>query len=134
MPKEIFLPKKINANQIIDADVGNSKIVKKIAVFKPLNARHDNAFGTGQYEVFKKINELEEYEVTFFLANKDEYFAGVNNNYIKANKIITFIARIYKVLFRKSFVRLPYYDNLNFNNYDIVVTEGIHLLKDFLSL
>ena len=29
MPKEIFLPKKINANQIIDADVGNSKIVKK---------------------------------------------------------------------------------------------------------
>jgi len=100
--------------------------VKKIAVFKPINARHDNAFGTGEYEVFKSINELEEYDVTFFLANKDQYFEGVNNKYIKANKIITFIARIYKVLFRKSFVRLPYYDNLNFNNYDIVVTEGIH--------
>ena len=100
--------------------------VKKIAVFKPINARHDNAFGTGEYEVFKSINELEEYEVTFFLSDKDEYFAGVNNNYIKANGIITFIARIYRVLFRKSFVRLPYYNNLNFNNYDIVVTEGIH--------
>ena len=100
--------------------------VKKIAVFKPINARHDNVFGTGEYEVFKSINELKEYEVTFFLADKDEYFVVVNNKYIKENRIITFIARIYRILFRKSFVRLPYYNNLNFNNYDIVVTEGIH--------
>jgi len=35
--------------------------VKKIAVFKPINAQVDNVFGTGQYEVFKSINELKEY-------------------------------------------------------------------------
>ena len=126
MPKEIFLPKKINANQIIDADVGNSKIVKKIAVFMPFNARHNNAFGTGQYEIFKSINESKKYDVTFFLDNKDVYFSGVQNKYIKENKIISFIARIYNKLFGLSFLRFPYYGNLNFNNYDIVVTEGIH--------
>ena len=61
--------------------------VKKIAVFKPINARHDNAFGTGEYEVFKSINELEEYEVTFFLSDKNIYFTGVNNEYIKENNL-----------------------------------------------
>jgi len=126
MPKEIFLPKKINANQIIDADVGNRKIVKKIAVFMPENTRHNNAFGTGQYEIFKSINESKKYDVTFFLDNKDVYFSGVQNKYIKENKIISFIARIYRKLFGLSFLRFPYYGNLNFNNYDIVVTEGIH--------
>ena len=100
--------------------------VKKIAVFKPINSRRDNAFVTGQYEIFKKINELEKYEVTFFLADKNQYFEGVKNKYIKANRLITFIAKIYKFLFHKHYVRLPYYSNLNFNNYDIVVTEGIH--------
>ena len=100
--------------------------VKKIAVFKPINARQDNAFGTGEYEIFKSINELKEYEVTFFLADRNQYFEGVKNKYIKANKVITFILRIYKLLFHKSFVKLPYYNNLNFDNYDIIVTEGIH--------
>ena len=61
--------------------------VKKIAVFKPINARHNNAFGTGQYEVFKSINESKEYEVTFFLSDKNIYFTGVNNEYIKENNL-----------------------------------------------
>ena len=61
--------------------------VKKIAVFKPINASHNNAFGTGQYEVFKSINESKEYEVTFFLLDKSLYFTGVHNKYIKKNKI-----------------------------------------------
>jgi len=100
--------------------------VKKIAVFKLLNPRHDNAFGTGQYEIFKSINESKEYEVTFFLTDKSVYFTGVHNKYIKKNKIITFISRIYRKLFNLSFVRLPYFSNLNFNNYDVVVTDGIH--------
>ena len=100
--------------------------VKKIAVFKPLNPSHDNAFGTGQYQIFKSINESKEYEVTFFLIDKNLYFKGVNNKYIKINKIITFISRIYRKLFNLSFVRLPYFSNLNFNNYDVVVTDGIH--------
>ena len=107
--------------------------LKKIALFKPINARQDNSFETGEYEIFKSINELKEYEVTFFLADRNQYFEGVKNKYIKANKVITFILRIYKLLFNKSFVKLPYYDSLNFNNYDIVVTEGIHytILKYF---
>ncbi len=100
--------------------------IKKIAVFCPTNIRVNNAFGTGQYEVFKKINESNKYEVTFFLTDKNQYFEGVKNKYIKANKLISFIVRIYKILFCKSFVRLPYYKDLNFNKYDIVVTEGIH--------
>ena len=109
--------------------------IKKIAVFCPWNIRTNNAFGTGQYEVFKKINELEKYEVTFFLADKNQYFEGVKNRYIKANRLISFIARIYRILFCKSFVKLPYYNNLNFNKYDIVVTEGIHytFLKYFIN-
>ena len=41
-------------------------IIKKIAVFKPINARHNNAFRTGQFEIFKSINESKEYEVTVF--------------------------------------------------------------------
>ena len=41
-------------------------IVKKIAVFKLINARHNNAFRTGQFEIFKSINESKEYEVTVF--------------------------------------------------------------------
>ena len=54
--------------------------VKKIAVFKPINSRRDNAFRTGKYEIFKKINELEKYEVTFFLADKNQYFEGVHGS------------------------------------------------------
>ena len=77
--------------------------IKKIAVFCPWNIRINNAFGTGQYEVFKKINELEKYEVTFFLADKNQYFEGVKNRYIKANRLISFIVRIYRILFCKSF-------------------------------
>tara|TARA_B110000238_G_scaffold178228_1_gene200629 strand:+ start:860 stop:1957 length:1098 start_codon:yes stop_codon:yes gene_type:complete len=100
--------------------------VKKIAVFCPFNIKANNAFGTGQYEIFKRLNELKEYDITFFLDDKTEYFNGVNNNYIKINKIKTFISKIYKLIFQKSFVRLPYYDNLDFNDYDIIITEGIH--------
>ena len=101
-------------------------IIQKIAVFCPTNVKANNAFGTGQYEVFKKINELEKYEVTFYLADKNQYFKGVKNKYIKLNSLISYTLRIYKILFHKCYVRIPYYSNLNFNNYDIVVTEGIH--------
>ena len=34
--------------------------VKKIAVFKPINAQVDNVFGTGQYEVFKGRKYVED--------------------------------------------------------------------------
>ena len=88
-------------------------IIKQIAVFCSWNIRTNNAFGTGQYEVFKKINELEKYEVTFFLADKNQYFKGVKNKYIKLNRFISYILRIYKILFHKCYVRIPYYSNLN---------------------
>ena len=58
--------------------------VKKIAVFKPINAMHNNAFGTGQYEIFKSINESKKYDVTFFLDNKDVYFSGTLSPYKRA--------------------------------------------------
>jgi glycosyltransferase involved in cell wall biosynthesis len=103
-----------------------TKIDKKIAIFKPYNARHNNAFGSGQYEIFKRINQYPEYEVTFFLDDKNVHFKGVENKYIKENKIITLMVRIYRKLFRSSFSKIPYYSSLNFDNYDVVITEGIH--------
>ena len=108
---------------------------KKIAIFKPFNARHDNAFGTGQYEVFKSINELKGYEVTFFISDRDVYFKGVNNIYVKNKVVMTFIARCVRILFRLPFIKLPFYGNLNFDEYDFVVTEGMHyvFLKYFNS-
>ena len=124
--KEIFLSKKIRTKTAINRDVDNNTIVKKIAVFMPHNAKHNNAFGTGQYEIFKSINESQKYDVTFFLSDKNEYFTGVQNKYIKEDKLITFIKRIYRKLFSPSFIKLPYFSNLSFDNYDIVVTEGIH--------
>ena len=67
----------------------------KIAIFKPYNARHNNAFKSGQYELFKSINELPEYDVTFFIDDELVSFKGVRNLYIKKKKF-TFYIRLLK--------------------------------------
>ena len=100
--------------------------LKKIAIFKPFNARHNNAFKTGQYELFKSINELPEYDITFFIDDESVKFKGVRNIYIKKRKIATFYVRLLRKFFGLHYAKIPYYGNLNFNDFDIVITEGIH--------
>lgn len=109
--------------------------IKKIAIFKPYNARHNNAFKSGQYELFKSINELPEYDVTFFIDDELVSFKGVRNLYIKKRKIVTFYIRLLKKILGLNYAKIPYYGSLNFNEFDIVITEGIHyvFLKYFFS-
>lgn len=107
--------------------------MKKIAVFKPYNAQLTNAFGTGQYPVFKEINKYKGYDVTFFLSDTDIYFDGVTNRYIKENKFITSVLRIYRKVFGVFYVKIPFYNSIKFDDYDVIITEGLHycLLKYF---
>jgi glycosyltransferase involved in cell wall biosynthesis len=99
--------------------------MKKIAIFKPYNARPNNAFGSGQYPVFKKFKEYG-YEVIFFLDDKNVKFDGVKNKYIKVKKISNFILRVFRKIFNIPYIKMPYYEDIDFNEYDIVITEGLH--------
>ena len=98
---------------------------KRIAIFKPYNARLNNAFGSGQYPIFKKFEELG-YEVTFFLDDENVKFEGVENRYIKVKPIQTFILRVVRKLFNIAYIKVPYYGAIDFNEFDIVITEGLH--------
>ena len=98
---------------------------KRIAIFKPYNARLNNAFGSGQYPIFKKFEELG-YEVTFFLDDENVKFEGVENRYIKVKPIQTFILRVVRKLFNIAYIKVPYYGAIGFNEFDIVITEGLH--------
>ena len=61
-----------------------------------------------------------------FLDDKDVYFDGVENKYIKKNNFLSFCMRVVRKAFGITYIRLPYYDNLNFDKYDVVLTEGVH--------
>ena len=98
----------------------------KLAVFKPYNARPNNAFDSGQYPIFKKLQDENICEVTFFLDDESVKFEGVQNRYIKVNKCITFINKVLRKIFKIKYIKIPYYGNIDFNEYDIIMTEGFH--------
>jgi len=99
--------------------------MKKIAIFKPYNARLNNAFGSGQYPVFKRFKELG-YEVVFFLDDRDVKFEGVENRYVKVKPIQNFILKVVRRVLNVQYIKIPYYGNIDFNEFDIVITEGLH--------
>lgn len=97
----------------------------KLALFKPYNARRNNSFYSGQHLVFKYLQQELNYEVTYFLDNRDVNFDGIVIKYIKRKKLNTFVLRALKKI-SIYYVKLPYYGKINFSKYDVIVTEGIH--------
>lgn len=102
----------------------------KIAVFQPSNIRRTNAFYSGQHPIFKYLQKKYNYEITYFVDDENVKFDTVNVRYIKKNRIKTFFLRGFRKIFCrfKYYWKIPYYQDLTFSNYDIVVTEGIHHL------
>ncbi len=104
---------------------------KRIAVFKPYNARRNNAFDSGEYHIYKRIHENDKYEVTFFLDDESVSFDGVVNRYIIIKKYISNVLDFLRIKCNISYIKVSYYGNLDFSKYDVVITEGLHYL--FLS-
>jgi len=100
----------------------------KLAVFKPFNARTTNSFYSGQHPVFRYLQNNYDYEVTYFIDDKNVKFDTVTVKYIKNDRIKTFILRGFRKFFRRYryYWKIPYYEDLDFSNYDIIITEGIH--------
>lgn len=110
--------------------MANDKI--KIALFKPYNAKTTNSFYSGQHPVFRNLQENYNYEVTYFIDDENVKFDRVDIKYIKKNRIKTFILRGLRKIFKKYYWKIPYYQDLDFSEYDVIVTEGIHyLLLDY---
>lgn len=110
----------------------NKKI--NIAVFKPYNAKTTNPFCTGQHPFFKELQKNYNYQITYFIDDEKVKFDGVGIKYIKKNKIKTFLLLGLRKIFnrRKYYWKIPYYEDLDFSRYDLIITEGIHyLLLDY---
>ncbi|MSU54406.1 MAG: glycosyltransferase, partial [Candidatus Staskawiczbacteria bacterium] len=107
----------------------------RIAVFKPFNIRKDSAFFSGQHGVFRYLQEKLGYQVTYFIEGETAEFSPVGMRFLHRNKLITLMMRILRKLFswQKYYWKIPYYSNLDFSGYDIIITEGMHyLLLDYV--
>lgn len=98
----------------------------KIAVFKPTNIRNNNAFATGQHIIFEALNKLDDYEFTYFIDDEYTNFNGINTKYLKIDSIKYFLLRIIRKVFKLFYMKIPSYKNLDFSQFDVVITEGIH--------
>jgi len=100
----------------------------KIALFKPYNARTTNSFYSGQHPVFRHLQKNYDYEITYFIDDENVKFDTVNVKYIKRSKIKTLFHRVLRKVFKKYkwYWKIPYYKNLDFSKYDIIIAEGIH--------
>ncbi len=100
----------------------------KIALFKPYNARTTNSFYSGQHPVFRYLQKNYNYEITYFIDDENVKFDTVNVKYIKRSKIKTLFHRVLRKVLRKYkwYWKIPYYKDLDFSKYDIVITEVIH--------
>jgi glycosyltransferase involved in cell wall biosynthesis len=103
--------------------------MKKIAIFKPTNIRSNNAFATGQFSVFKKLES--EYDVTYFTDDLGVRLNGAKIKYLRRIKIIEILIKVFTKFTGSKFVKLPFYNDINLCEFDIVITEGLHypLLK-----
>ena len=99
---------------------------KKIGIFKPNNIRNGNAFETGQYKVFEKLQKMNKIEI--YLITDDKLYASKNLRvkYLEIDFFKTFFNRIIKKLSNKPYLKIPYYKNLIFNDFDVIITEGLH--------
>ena len=59
-----------------------------IAIFKPGNARNNNSFNSGQYPIFRKLNESVDYNFTIFVDDPKVAFDGISIEYLERNKMI----------------------------------------------
>ena len=102
----------------------------KIGIFQPYNARRTNAFYSGQHPVFRYLQENYNYEVTYFIDDENVKFDTVNIKYIRKDRIKTFILRGLRKIFTKykPYWKIPYYKDLDFSKYEVIITEGIHYL------
>lgn len=97
----------------------------KLALFKPNNARRNNAFYSGEHFFLKYLQQELNYNVTYFLDDIDINFDGVLIKYIKRKKLTTLVLKALKKM-GIYYVKLPYYGKIDFSKYDVIVTEGIH--------
>ncbi len=100
----------------------------KMAIFQPSNIRTTNAFYSGPHSIFKYLQENCNYEVTYFIDDESTKFNSIAIKYLKEDKLKTFFLRGLRKIFGtfKYYWKIPYYQNLDFNAYDVIVTEGIH--------
>ena len=98
----------------------------KIAVFKPTNIRIDNSFATGQHIIFEALNKLDDYEFTYFIDDEKTNFNGINTKYLKIDSIKYFLQKVIRKVFKLFYMNIPAYKNLDFSQFDVVITDGIH--------
>jgi glycosyltransferase involved in cell wall biosynthesis len=53
-------------------------------------------------------------------------FSEVSTRYIQSNRYISLILDVIRRLFKISYIKSPYYKNLDFSKFDVVITEGLH--------
>jgi len=97
-----------------------------IAIFKPGNARNNNSFNSGQYPIFRNLNESVDYNITIFVDDPKVAFDEISIQYLESNIYVEFFLKIIRKLFSVRYIKVPYYKNIDFSNYDVVITEGIH--------
>jgi glycosyltransferase involved in cell wall biosynthesis len=98
----------------------------KIAIFKPGNAGNNNSFNSGQYPIFRKLNESVDYNFTIFVDDPKVAFDEISIEYVEINIYVNFFLKIIKKLFSVRYIKIPYYKNIDFSEFDVVITEGIH--------
>ena len=98
----------------------------KIGIFKPTNIRNNNAFATGQYTVFEKLQRMNKIEIHLITDDKLYTSKNFRVKFLEIDLFKTFFNRIIKKLSNKPYLKIPYYKNLILNDFDVVITEGIH--------
>lgn len=98
----------------------------KIGIFKPTNIRNDNAFATGQHMIFSHLNKLELYDFTYFCNDKSTFFSGIKTEYLRTNKLKTLKNRLLRKLTGKFYYKIPSFQKVSFQEFDLIITEGLH--------
>lgn len=98
----------------------------RIGIFKPTNIRINNAFATGQLEVLKELQKRNDIEIVLLTDDRKFTSNVFDVKHLKINYIKTYINKILRKLFKIPYIKIPYYKNLDLNNFQTIITEGIH--------
>jgi glycosyltransferase involved in cell wall biosynthesis len=98
---------------------------KKIAVFKPYNARHTTAFYGAQHTLFRYMQDRFGMDFTYFVDDPAVSFEGVRTAYVRKSAVGTLFTGAYKLLLSDQ-VKYPFYWKVGFADFDVVITEGIY--------
>jgi len=98
---------------------------KRIAVFKPYNARHTTAFYGAQHTLFRYMQDRFGMDFTYFVDDPAVSFEGVRMAYLRKSAVGTLLTGAYKLLLSDQ-VKYPFYWTVGFTDFDVVITEGVY--------